>query len=171
MWQSEDGRVEREIYDDQVTSIRWQSIEKYLERMRDQRPRPEGQGSIECMDRSDSGEWLVVGSSRRYLAIYNLLLGAFTNAIPLSSVPAKVILNGTEIVTVGGDEYVSHWSINGNGILQARTSSNILTDVCVNNGGGDTSLALLTCGNSSRIDVFLNFSLISFSFSFPTAEN
>jgi len=161
--------VEKEIFGDNISTVCWKNLEEYLEHLR--RLRSAGThdelGSIQCMASSRSGEWLVIGSSRHYLALYNLAVDAFTMAVPLCSVPSRVLFHGTEIISVGGDKYVTHWSLTGSQKFRAKASSNTLSDVYINSGDNQSSI-LLACGNSSRIDVFSDFYRASFSFTFPT---
>ena len=111
-----------------------------------------------------SGDWLIVGTENHYFTVWNLPTITLTNSLPVYGIPSNCIFKGKDILTIGSEEFIYHWSINGKYNMRVSTSSTCLTGITIHPQYG----VLLVCGNSRMIDVFADLHYKSFSLIFPS---
>lgn len=146
------------------------TVEKYIRRYnvgKQQMEQGERDHSVLCLNLDSSGDWLLVGTSANYASIWNLSLMEFTNCIPIAGIPKKLIFNGTNILSIGSEEFIYHWNIVGKFKVRVSTSSTALSDIQVNESDIESHRVLIVCGNSDKIDIFSNFTHKGFSFISP----
>ena len=113
---------------------------------------------------NQSGEWLAIGSSLRYISLWNIPSYLCISTMPSSSIPYNAIFEGCKIISVGSDQHISHWNLSGQLLLRIPSSSSLLLNLITLKYDNDK--LLVTSGNSPYIDLFSDFSHKMLSLSF-----
>eukprot|EP01135_Chromosphaera_perkinsii_P006196 Nk52_evm13s442 gene=Nk52_evmTU13s442 len=118
---------------------------------------------IGCIDIDSCGDWLVCGGSP-HLSLWHLPSMTATTAMRTSGNSQVAFFHEDQIISAGEDSHIYHWTRNGKMTSKVPTDLSSVFSVRINSASPSTKI-LSASGNSSSIDVFINFGAKSCSFS------
>eukprot|EP00731_Ephydatia_muelleri_P038261 Em0696g1a len=122
-------------------------------------------GWIGCVAVDQSGEWMVYGGSDAPVVFH---LGSMNKILSLP-VPDGVVSQGAifakdNIITVGSEPTVRHWTVNGLPVAAVPGGHNHAFSVAFNDSSVHYEV-LAVSGDSSDVNIFTNFGYKAFSLS------
>ena len=164
----DNGKLVREMFENKIKDVHV-GIDEYITQYQSTMLRHNGgrRGSIQGLMMDSTETWLLISTTRNYLAIWNVSMKVFTKSIILPGTPSVGIFYGTTIFTAGCDNIIYKWNINAELQGKIESSLNVISDMKVNQNGESKYHVLFSCGKSNRIDIFPNLTRKSFSFTFP----
>jgi len=105
---------------------------------------------VSCLDLEPSGTWMVCGDGNSLLTVWYTLDPKVSSAILTPAPSNDVICYDGKILSVGNDEYMYQWQMNGKYITRFQTNSK--SNFCVRPNSDSTMVSV--CGTSPYIDIF-----------------
>jgi len=123
---------------------------------------------VSCLTIDDSDNWLVIGSSSKWMTLWHLPSLQSVAVMPTGGTPQAVSFHADRIISVGNENKIYHWhKTNGKLITTVQTSCSSLFAVNVNKEPVKNNI-IVASGSSSLVDVFsADMYNRTFSFSFP----
>lgn len=106
---------------------------------------------VGALDVDSSGNWLVCGGGERYQSLWNLPAMSITRFLPTAGDGQQCCFTQSEILTVGNEPYIYHWSYAGT--LKHRTPCTKSTSLFALTVGQNSEV-IAAGGNSSILDIF-----------------
>jgi WD40 repeat protein len=117
---------------------------------------------VSCLDLDSSSDWLVCGGGK-YLSLWYLPMQHVTSYLPMLAPVQDVFFYEDSIVSVGLEDSVYSWKLNGSLVSRAESSSKAIYTAKYNTSGHNR--VMVTAGASNDIDLYYSFSRRAFSLS------
>lgn len=157
---SEDGSVK--LWDLRDSNVAIHTMEPYKNEVC---ARPEYGKWLGCVTLDSGDDWLVCGGGPRLSMWHLRSLTATTIFDTPRACQQCVTFYQESVISAGSEPFVNHWFVNGDQKAQVPCTPTSVFSVEIN-PNSDNHKVLCVGGNSSQIDVCLNFGYKAFSLSF-----